>query len=155
MPHAPCSCSKLSLLSSIPSLYPSSLLDQTVNLKSKKKKNKTNKKTQKEKPYLWREEIATLRMADGAHGAFPTSMADSGIRTPCTSPRAQGLDLSAFFLLFFFSLLETKEAFFFFSLSFIFFFFLFYFLNGVGYFAGIPFCSQLLFEKRMQLSDML
>jgi len=124
MPHAPCSCSKLSLLSSIPSLYPSSLLDQTVNLKSKKKKNKTNKKTQKEKPYLWREEIATLRMADGAHGAFPTSMADSGIRTPCTSPRAQGLDLSAFFLLFFFfSLLETKEAFF--SLSLFHFFLLF------------------------------
>lgn len=92
--------------------------------KQKKKKNKTNKKTQKEKPYLWREEIATLRMADGAHGAFPTSMADSGIRTPCTSPRAQGLDLSAFFLLFFFfSLLETKEAFF--SLSLFHFFLLF------------------------------
>jgi len=60
-----------------------------------------------------------------------------------------------FFFCFFFFHCWKQMRLFFLSLSFIFFFFLFYFLNGVGCFAGIPFCSQLLFEKRMQLSDML
>lgn len=127
MPHAPCSCSKLSLLSSIPSLYPSPLLDQTVNLKSKKKKTKQTKKHKRRNRTFgarrsprcgWRMELT---------GLFPPPWRTlgSGHLVPALGRRVWIYLL--FFCCFFFSLLETKEAFFFLSLFHFFLLFILFF----------------------------
>lgn len=153
------SCSLLLLQTLPPLLHPVSLSLSPFgsDCEFKKQKKKKTKQTKKHKrrnrtfgarrsPRCgWRMELT---------GLFPPPWRTlgSGHLVPALGRRVWIYLL--FFCCFFFPCWKQRRLFFL-SLSFIFFFFLFYFLNGVGCFAGIPFCSQLLFEKRMQLSDML